>query len=472
MKNICTAFILCLFTFSLRASDTITLRQAYNLHIGDTFDYKISNSNPDWGLNEQYYERRVLMQKSYSANQDTVFLAFGPPGGSPYYFITQSSLDSQAIYYLYGQDYSGCDTSYSFDTTTYPGIISNTTAINCFESFANIRHSAGLGRTLYSVGGIANNSNGCVCSSEELVYYSNGTKSCGTPYDLLDGSKLIRFTPLPEECAIWTEQVWAGSPYPPSSLKSITKQFRTGNKTYKNGHTYVAIICRIQDNLSGHYTPDSLVGYFYNDTLAGTSYYAPDTTVNGTTVMYHTGYLNGDGCGGMGMIVIDTVLIGGQWRTRWNCEFPSPYYPSENNCVTSIIGGIGYLSGLFPITVLNTYSTCSSLICFSVCGKNLYGSDTSTTCPLLSDINTDAGAATYDFNVWPNPANQSVHLHSSAEFTGSTITVTDVTGRIITTFAWQKSDAELDAGTWANGIYFIRLNYGSAVTTRKLVIQK
>ncbi|MDB5283198.1 MAG: hypothetical protein JWO06_2273 [Bacteroidota bacterium] len=162
---------------SVKAADTLTVAQVYNFNVGDTFDYKSITQDLDIGIDSTQYKRKVLMQRTYNTTLDTLFLGFGPPGGSVSETRSISNLDS---FVLSAFGNSACNQSYSFDSSTY-GNPMNWYEVSCFESFETYSFTKGLGQTFYAAGYFASNS----YYSEQLIYYSNGTTKLGTPYYVL-----------------------------------------------------------------------------------------------------------------------------------------------------------------------------------------------------------------------------------------------------------------------------------------------
>jgi hypothetical protein len=187
VKFIPFLFIFFLITLRAKASDTLTVRQAYNFSVGDTFDYKYQTINDDFGWNFTNYGRKVLIQKTVSVTLDTIFYGFGGPLSSQVSeWDTITNLDSISIRQI-SIDTSICRGQYQFISSIYPGHMSNTVQVSCFEVDTSYTFTEGLGRTQYYYGQPDYNGGGCDCYGEQLVYFSNGTTSVGTPYYLLLG---------------------------------------------------------------------------------------------------------------------------------------------------------------------------------------------------------------------------------------------------------------------------------------------
>jgi hypothetical protein len=87
-------------------------------------------------------------------------------------------------------------------------------------------------------------------------------------------------------------------------------------------------------------------------------------------------------------------------------------------------------------------------------------------------------ARNYLFNAYPNPANTSVKIAFYAEQADrATITLTDVTGKVIKTISNPVvsglNEAVVDVSELNNGIYFYTYTLdGNVIATRKLIVNK
>jgi hypothetical protein len=463
MKKTLILFALMLTIASSKANDTLTRAQIYNFNVGDTFDYKYTTENIDQPLYNTTYSRQVCFQKIVSANSDTISYGFGPPDETTTWWRIVTDLDSIAIFQITNID-SLCQTHYSFESTTYANIPSNSLNIGCFESGEQFRYTKGLGRTFneqYSVGSIVGY--GTNSNSEELVYFSNSTMHVGTPYNILNGSNQINYIPLPEECAIWTRTV-TGTMDGNSTAGTIIEQIHTGNKIYKNGRNLVELICRIENGITNRFTPDSLIGYFYNDTVQRIVVFATDTFLSNSQTICSFNYLNGQQCSSYGVFNISTTMINGQPRTKWQCSGPGG---SPN-----IIAGIGNLNGLIPIN--NIYTGCcgysESLSSFCVCGQQLYPTNTTNNCALLTAL-SDIADDNDDFQLFPNPATSTLNIYINRFSDKNQLTIADITGRVIIKAIVAGKNFNLPV-SFPSGLYFVTLSNGQQSATRKLVVSK
>ena len=199
MKRILLFLFTLLSISQARASDTLTIRQVFNFNVGDTFDYREITFNQCVNFFAESYLRKIVIQKSYSANQDTIYYQYDLPygtnswpfSGNQFFKVTQfdtiTNLDSFAIYLteplLLPSYPAGC-TSAEYDTTTYCDYRSDSVTIGCFESADFFRYTNHLGITYFGMigGGDPCGGNG---TSYELIHFANDSMHCG--YDILDG---------------------------------------------------------------------------------------------------------------------------------------------------------------------------------------------------------------------------------------------------------------------------------------------
>jgi hypothetical protein len=476
----CLFFMCCILAGHAKASDTLTVRQVYSFNVGDTFDFSESFSSSDIGVASVSYSRKVLHQKVYSIDLDTIYLAFdlfqyGSAAGIEIDTIT--NLDSAAVSQIQIQVYdTSCTLYFHTDTTTYPHYLSNSLGIGCFESDANYIVTKGLGLTQSGSGSIGANGSGADTYLEKLIYYGNDSVRYGTPYYIADGEQLLKYyVPLPEQCAVWTRTV-AGF-Y--SNIGTVTEQIRTGDIIPWHGHNLVSLICRIENGITNHFTPDSMIGFFYNDTAAMASYFIQDTNNASNMVsLCDFSQLNGSPVGGgAGYINIDTVLIGGTYR-MYVTSINSPY-PGQQGCFINEIAGVGSIYGLIPINPVLSYGippiqACGSLTCFSICGQTLYPGDTMASCPQLTGIREINNTNDLSVKVSPNPFSSdiTITLHKD-DLRQSGFTIMDLLGREVYSddanpFSSDRPQT-VDPSYLPAGAYLLHIRAGGLAAVRQIV---
>lgn len=77
----------------------------------------------------------------------------------------------------------------------------------------------------------------------------------------------------------------------------------------------------------------------------------------------------------------------------------------------------------------------------------------------------------FDFNIYPNPTSETLFIKSVSEGKGD-VTVTDLTGRLIESFAFSSHYKKIDVSNLRNGIYFINYTNDLGETTQKKFVKK
>ena len=185
MKSMLLSFFVLLSLSEARASDTLTIRQVFNFSVGDTFDYAQTRINYDLNIHSTQYNRLVISQKQISPSQDSIIY-------NGHWVIT--NLDSIAVLEI--DTVTNPAPSFDFfDTTSYIGRNSNDVTTSYFERGSSYIATEGLGETYSSSSSIANDGGRYNSNVTQLIYYSNGTTSFGTPYYIIAGLNDMRATP-------------------------------------------------------------------------------------------------------------------------------------------------------------------------------------------------------------------------------------------------------------------------------------
>jgi photosystem II stability/assembly factor-like uncharacterized protein len=71
--------------------------------------------------------------------------------------------------------------------------------------------------------------------------------------------------------------------------------------------------------------------------------------------------------------------------------------------------------------------------------------------------------------LYPNPTTNLSQLFIPTQLVGSTVTLTNAVGQVMTTLVATNTTLELDLGTYANGLYVVKIATNSGVITKKLV---
>jgi hypothetical protein len=156
----------------------------------------------------------------------------------------------------------------------------------------------------------------------------------------------------------------------------------------------------------------------------------------------------------LAVLSIDSVLINGQYRKRWN------FTPDNNNDSTYFIEGLGSSAGL--LEPLNTYAadlTYRHLICVKDSSINYFSSNafSSVGCNLIYTGITELNESNYS-SVFPNPFSDQATFHSGKLLQNASLTVYNSFGQVVKqmdhlsgeTIIFQKENLQ-------SGVYFFRL---------------
>ena len=80
-------------------------------------------------------------------------------------------------------------------------------------------------------------------------------------------------------------------------------------------------------------------------------------------------------------------------------------------------------------------------------------------------------ANVFGLNVYPNPASDVINVTLNKEVT-ATITVVDVTGKVVKTTAINGVSTSINTAGLSNGVYYVNITDGTSVSTEKVVIKK
>lgn len=75
------------------------------------------------------------------------------------------------------------------------------------------------------------------------------------------------------------------------------------------------------------------------------------------------------------------------------------------------------------------------------------------------------------FNLFPNPANDFITLKMPLEVLGSTVEIYNILGKSMKSFRTFETNIRLDVSSFANGLYFIRLQTNNGMAIKKFVKQ-
>lgn len=195
-------------------------------------------------------------------------------------------------------------------------------------------------------------------------------------------------------------------------------------------------------------------------------YYGPAQDSAG----FLAGYTNAGTCTNFGIatsayqtLFFDSVTVSGNKRLRPNSYyhytyFPQPLYPTPTNGIIYIdCNGSGdYDKGVNEEWYLQNIAIWVNATVYHHVG---------------------IGEAEADFNVslYPNPANDMVHLSVEAlDATTYTITITNIEGAVVRTesVSGSRVNHNIQVGDLSNGLYLVRINDGTSIVSRPLVVNR
>ena len=172
-----------------------------------------------------------------------------------------------------------------------------------------------------------------------------------------------------------------------------------------------------------------------------------------------------------------------------DCDIPANLTVSNVDATSATIAWTGTASqyevsitgGEQPVTQTvsaNTYdvqgltaATAYTVRVRAICGDGLT-SDWSTAADFTTLSNgIDDVSAAYSVSIYPNPARSEVMLHIDGFGGNASVSVIDMSGRVVMNDAMSSESVKLDVSSLARGTYFVRISGESISTVRKLVIQ-
>lgn len=442
MQRMVLSICLLLSVKAYGGSDTLKLRDIYSFSVGDTFDYYYEWQDIGAGIPNSYFKRSIVSQITISPNADTLIISYNNIAPDT---ITQ--LDSTVTTYNFNNTKGICPYFYNFSDSGF-GEKSNKVLVSCFESGYDYRYTSGLGNTyaFYWAGGIPQDYS---YSSRALIYYSNGVKKLGIPYEVANQSALTEpYLPIPEQCAEWHQRV----------LVSVNPNIvgdeliRTGPVVSNSGYNWVSLLYSFYNPSNGFKTIDSLIGYFRNDTIGKKVWFCQQ--INATEKLLYDFSTTKSA-----IISLSTDTLYGVVRTKW-------LYNYGNYGSFSIISGIGSTTSFMDVR--HNFSmgpnSPNGLTCYSVCGQVQYSENNQTVCyplainQMVDDLLTMTvnGHVLLLQNQFSEPAN--IYIVS---VDGREVNATVIPGNVTST---------MDLSTLQSGCYFCVAQCGNTRKTLRFSI--
>jgi hypothetical protein len=358
------------------------------------------------------------------------------------------------------------DQYFFFSDTLPDGRLYNAIQANGDLDGSYFKQALGIGMVRYQTGYhyIQDGTGPDMSTSTDLIYYAKGTERSGSPYYIDNGTPLIHYTPIPEDCATWNKI----AAYPPG-MGTFYEQIRTGAKHFLNNHTYVELVYRSYDSYLNQLTMDSLIGFFRNDTAAHQVLYR--STLNASDMLlYDFRLTDGDSIGST-HIYLDTLATGGRTYTRWN--YASPIYtPGQPALGENYLEGIGGMNGFLIVKLpFNTYNFVGSLSSFCLCAQSIYPDANAANCSLLTGV-ANIGDITTAI-LYPNPASDQLYMSfADASQYNVQLILSDILGQTVYSSPISTSETTHDISNLSAGIYTWRLVQNNAIIkTGKIVKQ-
>ena len=160
---------------------------------------------------------------------------------------------------------------------------------------------------------------------------------------------------------------------------------------------------------------------------------------------------------------IDSILINGQYRTRYNYHPPLGCGGSPD---WAIVEGIGSLSGL--LNVPSCFEYYSALVEFRQDNLSLYGSQASW-CIWANIKNSEDEKL---FSITPNPSTNKFTISFSKTMSHASLKIFNMMGEEVYAVAvGSSSKQEIEIGNLAKGIYFVQVGTNERQWVEKVVVE-
>jgi hypothetical protein len=370
-------FLFLLSSASGRAGNWLTREQVYNFNIGDTFDYQNFQAYGIYGegmVSCQFpstfeFSRFVIQSKYYSADSSVLYIVRAQTFPLPQVLDTLVLDSLNYVEVLIDSDCQFVNLIQN-SNSQYNGRVTNglTYCGAGGEGSGQLNFGAGLGNVFSSFfSADPEPGGGFSTDSSSLVYYAKGTEVWGYPYYILNQSGAAHFTPIPEECAVWTNTMdsfyfYQNGLYTVGGIM-LQQQIKSGQRIAYGGHAYVEMLASTYYPAQNITTRDSLIGYYRNDT-GNACVYLYNQLSNNYFYKYDFTLAAGGDNGTIAFLGYTTVA--GQQRTQWNFNNGSGY-----------VEGVGGLTGIWctDCGIENPNYPCQTLYgstCFSICGETAF----------------------------------------------------------------------------------------------------
>jgi hypothetical protein len=283
------------------------------------------------------------------------------------------------------------------------------------------------------------------------------------------------YHPFPDSNAVWNfnhGQIWGCGPPLYYYLSENYSIIINGDTIINSQQYHKLYIPFVQSNCIGTIVNQD-TGYFgcvREDTALRKVFYVyPNSSVD--SLLYDFNLQAGDTVRGVlavsnpsyaTVIAIDSVLVGSNYRKRWDIN---PWYN------TYLIEGIGSTYNLTGPALQVTDGPDYSLVCFSQNGIPLYP-DTATSCNLITGVIDIPEQNNFTFS--PNPATSEIRIENQ-DSRIEAVEVYDVVGGRVKNLILNPSPSgeglRADVSSLSAGIYFVRVGMEKGSVVKKFVKQ-
>jgi hypothetical protein len=279
-----------------------------------------------------------------------------------------------------------------------------------------------------------------------------------------------QYQPIPDSNAVWDIVFFRDPAFP--DLPPYHSHFKYSIKgdTILDNFLYSKIFRTLINVQCSNDTSVSLYGFVRNDVINKKVYYHSIDN-NAEELLYDFDLQIGDTLQGSVFLndywtvgVIDSIPVHDVFHKRYEILLNSyflGYY---------LIEGIGTSLGLFERVV--EFWPIHDLRCFTLNDNLVYTSQYATECGLETDtcfVDVEEVAKTVA-RVYPNPANSYVIFELHTKIPVGTITITDFTGRPVTSFPMTGEKTVWQMAGVKPGVYLFRLKTLEGFTSGKLLI--
>ncbi len=262
---------------------------------------------------------------------------------------------------------------------------------------------------------------------------------------------------------------------PPHQFGYEKKQFLMKGDTVMLGNTYKKLYETNYDSIISTKTyigairqdSDSKVYFVKENSFYFHSMFHPDFTDSTEVMLYDFNIGIGDTVmvsNYMDSIKVvvdeDSVLINGEYRKRWQMRdkssFPNYHW----------IEGIGSTKGLFS-PALEEDENKFSLNCYEDLHVFWNNPEISSNCYTVGSVEAKRAVAV---EIFPNPAISHITVKCEANSVAA-MDIYNLAGQLILSKELDNNVSSISVSGWNPGLYFIRINTGNGIITKKVVVK-